>query len=396
MKKITILCLHLGYGGIEKAISSLANLFCDTYDITIVSTYKLYDKPAFVLDKNIKVEYLICDDLAKRVENYKVQFLKLHWLKLWKSLFHDYFKKGKYIQFFKDGIRGLFTYKRRKEVMASYIKNCHSDIIISTRDFHNLLLSKYGNKECYKIGWEHNHHNDNSKYIHKVVHSAKNLDALVLVSKELFKFYKEKLEKNKVKCYYIPNFIDYIPQKKSDVQKNRIVTVGRLSPEKGHLDLIDVVRILSTKTQDFHLDIVGSGTEREKIEEKIKEYHLQDYITMHGFLNKLEMKPILEEASVFVLPSYTESFGLVILEAFAYGIPSVAFDSAQGASEIIENGWDGYLIKNRDKEQMAKRILELLKSYNRRVVMGNNACKKAKQYTDKVVKKDWDDLFERE
>ena len=70
MKKITILCLHLGYGGIEKAISSLANLFCDTYDITIVSTYKLYDKPAFVLDKNIKVEYLICDDLAKRVENY--------------------------------------------------------------------------------------------------------------------------------------------------------------------------------------------------------------------------------------------------------------------------------------------------------------------------------------
>ena len=108
------------------------------------------------------------------------------------------------------------------------------------------------------------------------------------------------------------------------------------------------------------------------------------------------MKPILEEASVFVLPSYTESFGLVILEAFAYGIPSVAFDSAQGASEIIENGWDGYLIKNRDKEQMAKRILELLKSYNRRVVMGNNACKKAKQYTDKVVKKDWDDLFERE
>ena len=80
MKKITILCLHLGYGGIEKAISSLANLFCDTYDITIVSTYKLYDKPAFVLDKNIKVEYLICDDLAKRVENYKVQFLKVFFM----------------------------------------------------------------------------------------------------------------------------------------------------------------------------------------------------------------------------------------------------------------------------------------------------------------------------
>ena len=46
MKKITILALHLGYGGIEKAISSLSNSLCEEYDIEIISTYKLYDNPA--------------------------------------------------------------------------------------------------------------------------------------------------------------------------------------------------------------------------------------------------------------------------------------------------------------------------------------------------------------
>ena len=51
MKKITILALHLGYGGVERAISSLSGLFAKDYDITIVSTYKLYDMPAFPLDK---------------------------------------------------------------------------------------------------------------------------------------------------------------------------------------------------------------------------------------------------------------------------------------------------------------------------------------------------------
>ena len=58
MKKITILALHLGYGGIERAITDLANNLTPFYDVTIVSTYKLYDKPANDLNKKVKVEYL--------------------------------------------------------------------------------------------------------------------------------------------------------------------------------------------------------------------------------------------------------------------------------------------------------------------------------------------------
>ena len=59
MKKITILALHLGYGGIEKSISALANMLCDTYDVEIVSSYKLYDQPVFDLNPKVKVKYLI-------------------------------------------------------------------------------------------------------------------------------------------------------------------------------------------------------------------------------------------------------------------------------------------------------------------------------------------------
>ena len=58
MKKITILCLHLGYGGIEVAISNLANMLIDNYDIEIVSNYNIYGKPFYKLDDRIKIEYL--------------------------------------------------------------------------------------------------------------------------------------------------------------------------------------------------------------------------------------------------------------------------------------------------------------------------------------------------
>ena len=58
MKKISFLSLHLGYGGIEKAICSLANSLCDEYEVEILATYKTVEQPAFFLDDRIKVRYL--------------------------------------------------------------------------------------------------------------------------------------------------------------------------------------------------------------------------------------------------------------------------------------------------------------------------------------------------
>ncbi|HHW68900.1 MAG TPA: glycosyltransferase family 4 protein, partial [Tenericutes bacterium] len=59
MKKITIMALHLGYGGIEKAISSLANGLSKNYKVEIVCVYKLYNKPAFLIDDKVDIKYLL-------------------------------------------------------------------------------------------------------------------------------------------------------------------------------------------------------------------------------------------------------------------------------------------------------------------------------------------------
>ena len=62
--KVTILALHLGYGGVEKSISSLSNILIDKYDVEIISVYKLYDKPAFYIDDRIKIKYLLESELS--------------------------------------------------------------------------------------------------------------------------------------------------------------------------------------------------------------------------------------------------------------------------------------------------------------------------------------------
>ena len=58
MKRVVILALHLGYGGIERAISDLASSLVNDYSVEIVSTYKVYDKPVNELDRKVKVKYL--------------------------------------------------------------------------------------------------------------------------------------------------------------------------------------------------------------------------------------------------------------------------------------------------------------------------------------------------
>ncbi len=377
MKKITILALHLGYGGIENCISNLANSLVDDYEVNIVSTYKLYEKPVFKLNDKIKIKYLMTD-------------LKPNKQELKQSL-----KKLKLITFFKELKKSLKILKLKKNLMIEAIKNCDSDVIISTRDIHNNWLSKYGRDKTLKIGWEHNHHHNNKRYINKVTKSVLGLDYFVLVSKDLTKFYSEKLKDKKVKCVYIPNSINFFPQEKAKLETENLISIGRLSHEKGYLDLIDIFKELHQKYPDSKLNIIGDGPDRKKIEKKIRDNKLEDYIILHGFQEKEYINKYLEKSSVYIMTSYTESFGLVLLEAFAYGIPCVAYSSAEGANEIISDNWDGYLIKDRDKNKMIKRICELLSNRNRRLIMGANGIKKAQEFNTQKTKQKWIEIINR-
>ena len=373
MKKITILALHLGYGGIEKCISSLANTLCKNYQVNVISTYKLYEKPSFPIDDRVKITYLIPD------------------LSPSKNEFIDSVKHLRFIKVFQLGITNLKVLYLKKKKMIEAIKNCDSEVIISTRDIHNDWLGKYGNQNILKIGWEHNHHNNDKKYINKIIKSVSKLDYFVLVSKELEEFYRQKVN---CKTIYIPNTLDYYPKKVSDLEEKRIISVGRLSEEKGYLDLIDVFSLVHQVYPDWKLDIIGDGNQKENIQKKIEEYGLNDFIILHGFQNKEYINQLLQKSSVYVMCSYTESFGIVLLEAFSFGIPCVAFDSARGATEIISNNWDGYLIKDRNKEIMAKKVCELISNPNRRIIMGANGIKKANEYSMDEIRKYWIQIIE--
>jgi len=379
MKKISILALHLGYGGIEKSIINLANLICNDYEVEIISTYKLENEPAFELDKTVKVTYLIDKYKPNREE----------WKKSLKSFRPLTFIKETY-----KAILVLFL-RRRKTIHA--IKKCDSDIIISTRILFNNWLGNHGSRKTCKIGREHNHHHQDVNYIKKFVNSCKKLDKVVLVSDSLRGFYKKELKnKNiKCKCVYIPNMIDSIPKNPSKLTNKNLISVGRLSREKGYTDLIEVFKIVHEKRPDWHLDLIGDGPEKNKIVDMIYLNKLTDNITSHGFLKRKEIDKLLNKSSIYLMTSYTESFGIVLIEAMSHGLPCVAFSSAEGANDLIKDGHNGYLIEDRDFEKMADKIIELIDSKEERIRLGENGRELSYNYTSKQVKNDWLKLLKR-
>lgn len=376
MKKITILALHLGYGGAERCITNLANSLVEKYYVTILTTYKLYDKPAFPLDKRVNVVYL-----TKVVPNRN-------------DIRYD-LKKFKVFSLIKDLMKAVKILHLRKKTMIDAIDSCDSDIIISTKVYFNKLLGEYKNDGVYSIGWEHNYNNHTKKEVREFINSCRSLDRVVVVNKSLQKFYQEEFSKHKIKCVvdYIPNYIDCISKTKTDYKSDALIAVGRLESCKGFLDLIDVFNLVSKKNKEATLTLVGDGKEYQAILNKIISLGLSKKVKMLGYQSQEVINNLYDKSSLYIMTSHTESFGLVMLEAMSHGLPVVGFSSAEGARDLIKDGENGYLIANRDQQAMANKIVELLKDRTLLQKTGANAYKSVKKYTKEEVTKDWEKLI---
>lgn len=369
--EVTIFALHLGYGGVEQYISSLCKMLKDNYKINLISTYKVSDKPAFEFDKNINITYLINDkpnkeDLKKALRNKKIV-----------DIFKESFKNLK-----------IIILKYYRNIIA--IINTNSKYIITTRYFHNKLVQKYANNGIITIATEHNFHNNDKKYIRKVVNSVKDFNYLVPVSENLKKFYEKKLKHTK--CLFIPNVVENNSSEVSKLKNNVLINVGRFEAEKAQLELIEIIKEVKKDIPNIKLYLIGDGSLRNCLESKVKEYDLEKNIVFTGFINKNELSKYYLNSSLFVMTSFTESFGLVLLEAQNYGVPCIAYDSADGAKELLKDNI-GVLVKNRDRKKMIKEILHLLSNKSRLKEIAKKGKENCCKYHIDNVKNKWLELL---
>ncbi len=361
--------MHLGYGGAEKAIISEANMLVDKYEVEIAVAYKLYENPAFPLDERVKVRYL-SETLKPNRDELK-----------------EAIKAKNLIRICKEAWTSIRVLHYRTACMKKVVKVSDADVIISTRYIYHQVLAKNKRPGVVTIAQEHNHHNNDEQYIKQMEEAVKGIDYFMPVSKELTDFYSDKVESTS--CKYIPHALDYIPDVCSELPNGNLISVGRLSKEKGYKDLIDVFALVAKDYPEWTLHIVGDGDERQVIESHIAEKQLQSQVVLHGYQGKEYINNLLADSAIYVMGSYTESFGIVLIEAQSFGIPCIAFDSARGAMEIIKNQENGYLVQNRNFEEMSKRIKHLIENPELRKEMGARARENSLQYSEAVIQALW-------
>lgn len=127
-----------------------------------------------------------------------------------------------------------------------------------------------------------------------------------------------------------------------------VTAIGRLSPEKGMIDLVDA--FARVRRPEARLTIGGDGPERRRIEKRIATLGLGDRVTLLGHVDPIEH---YRRARVIAVPSRTEAFGLVVAEALAHGLPVVA-TNCDGPREILGEGRWGRIVPIGDAEAMAR------------------------------------------
>jgi glycosyltransferase involved in cell wall biosynthesis len=143
-------------------------------------------------------------------------------------------------------------------------------------------------------------------------------------------------------------------------QANVILSVGRLSREKGHADLLRAMQVLRKSRQagpSLHLLIVGDGPERGTLQSLCSNLKLQDCVTFTG--HQSDVGPYYAAADVFVLPSHSEGSPNVLLEALAAELPMVA-TAVGGIPEVLSDDVNALLVPSQAPETLASAIGRLL------------------------------------
>ena len=132
-----------------------------------------------------------------------------------------------------------------------------------------------------------------------------------------------------------------------------LASIGRLSPEKGHLDLVEALGIVTARGHQVTAVFVGDGPERPRIEERIKALGLTGSIHLLGYLDQTAR--ILQDADLMVLPSHTEGLPNAALEAMAMEVPVLA-TRVGGTPEVVTDGLTGRLVEARSPASLADAI----------------------------------------
>ncbi len=153
-------------------------------------------------------------------------------------------------------------------------------------------------------------------------------------------------------------------------------SIGRLRPQKGYPHLLEAFRLILAEYPGATLEIVGQGPLRSELEDHCRRLGIDGAVRFLGAVPHCQIPERLDRWDLFLLSSVWEGFGIVLIEAMARGLPTVA-TRVEGVAEVVEEGVTGLLVPPAEPASLARAAVQLLGDAGRRVALGQAGRERA-------------------
>ncbi|HFU4517184.1 TPA: glycosyltransferase [Streptococcus suis] len=336
MKKVLFFIPTLGGGGAEKVLVNLVNgLNRQKYSVTVMTLF----------DVGVNRKYL-----SNHVE--------------YKSVFKRLFRGNTiFLKLFSP------TFLSKKMITSEY------DIVVSFLESPTTRIVATLGKSTKKVQWVHNEYYDKHEIL-KCYRSEKEFfrlqkmfDNTIHVAKTVQTGYRrlfpelrlnDEVLYNAIDTRKIRQLADETPEQ-LDVEREiiKLVSVGRLVPQKGFTRLVNVMAKLIKEFPDIYLEILGEGELRDKLEEQIKELGLESYVTLSGYHSN--PYAYVKNADLFVCSSLHEGYSTAVTESLIVGTP-VLTTNCSGMAELLGEQNEYGVIVDNSEDALYEGLRELLEN----------------------------------
>jgi glycosyltransferase involved in cell wall biosynthesis len=314
-------------------------------------------------------------------------------------LFYDYNKKTSFYDMILIGNPFHFFKSYRKSIIENII-NLKPDVIVICDNGFKAFLIPFIIKTKIPIVLEiHSSLNieeieNNKSFISKLKaisiakfkkFSAKKFNKFVVETDESIQ------EWNIQNGVVIPNPLWFSSNKVADLNSNKVIAVGRHVYEKGLDRLLKIWQKVVLKHPDWHLDIYGKSNDDLELQQLATALKINNNVAFFDPVKDINLK--YQQASMYLLTSRFEGFGMVLIEAMESGLPCIAYDCPCGPRAIITNNEDGFLIENGNESDYINAVESLISDEKKRFDMGKKAKISSLKYNIVAIMPLWNTLF---
>lgn len=343
-------------GGTERVCLKIANALCEKgYNVHIL-TGETLNPPFFPCDSRIRIGRMLTNALERRLRYKK-------WYRRWKC--RRYFLKNKI-----DVVIDV------DELMSRFTLPAVQGTNIKTISWNNF---------SYDYCQRDPAHHDALDYVKQYA------DRIVVLTKADRLKYIEYKSVNPDTIVSIYNPLSFEESVYEERKAKKVMAIGRIAWEKGFDLLLESWKLVEKETNDWHLEIVCGMGDYHQLQQEAEAMGLR-HVSCVAPVSDVRTK--LSEAGIFVLPSRSEGFGLVLIEAATMSLPLISFDCPSGPNEIIQDGENGILVEPENTMLLAEAILQLIKDDDLRKRIGEKAFESSKGFSINSILPQWIDLIE--